>query len=66
MIGPTGNFECRETMLLKSFKNEDNLRLFINESIKNNRFLKRTIEDLLCNNISNNYRKYLKKLLYKF
>ena len=22
LIGPTGNFECRETMLLKSFKNE--------------------------------------------
>ena len=67
MIGPTCNFECRETMLLKSFNDEDNLRSFINKSVKNNRFLKKTIQDLLCqNNISNNYKNYLKKILYKF
>ena len=54
-------------MLLKSFNDEDNLRSFINKSVKNNRFLKKTIQDLLCqNNISNNYKNYLKKILYKF
>ena len=66
MIGPSGTFECRETLLLNSFKGKDDFKSFINKSIKNNKFLKKTIEDLLNQNISLDYKEYLKKLILKF
>lgn len=67
MIGLDGiRFECRESLLLRAFNNEKNMRNFINNSIKGNSFLKKTIIELLEEDITDEYKNYLKNLLYKF